>query len=461
MSLPKFFAFASVLSPQDMRSFRKFLLSRIGVEADPFAIFDYVATHQKWKKEYPGNEAMAAAILPKTGQKVFLNYLSMLYDHAQEWMAMEELKAQPYEQDLMIQRWLNRRSLYHLADQVKDKMVKSLKAEDTLDHTYAKLLSDAHFEQAFCHNPHKFEFKEEEYLEMVESFDEYVTGQYLVLMTELFNFEVTTHTDHPALRDYILSKIEKSRDTEVITLLKAIYRLMQFDEIDALLYIKDVLLAGKIKAGSKLNYIVSIYAIRKSHNLYTRGLHNDKNLIYTLSNYGLNSGVYFNDGRLSPVNFHNLVMCMCLGLDFEDVLHFIEKWMPKVNVTDAAATANLARAQACFYTHRYDEIYKYTLKGDLDFTQKNLAQGLFLIATFMHRFKDPSSYKREYTSSINFIKRHASRMSTHLQASYQNLFRFMKDIDAVEPDAIKLEDYHPLIYKSWCEYTLEMNKGRP
>ncbi|MBL0083590.1 MAG: hypothetical protein IPP37_14725 [Saprospiraceae bacterium] len=44
--------------------------------------------------------------------KTFLNYLSMLYDIAQEWMALDQLRKEPYEQDLLVQRWLNRKGLH-------------------------------------------------------------------------------------------------------------------------------------------------------------------------------------------------------------------------------------------------------------------------------------------------------------------------------------------------------------
>ena len=58
------------------------------------------------------------------------HYLSMLYDIAQEWMALDQLRKEPYEQDLLVQRWLNGKGLHQQAEQVRAKVLRNLDQEE-------------------------------------------------------------------------------------------------------------------------------------------------------------------------------------------------------------------------------------------------------------------------------------------------------------------------------------------
>ena len=109
MTLPKFLTFYQSLDSKQVFHFRKFVLSYIGPETEAYGVLEVLSSRNDWQERYPGNEEMAKYCLASGHQKTYLNYLSMLYDIAQEWMALDQLRKEPYEQDLLVQRWLNGR----------------------------------------------------------------------------------------------------------------------------------------------------------------------------------------------------------------------------------------------------------------------------------------------------------------------------------------------------------------
>lgn len=165
----------------------------------------------------------------------------------------------------------------------------------------------------------------------------------------------------------------------------------------------------------------------------------------------MKSGVFFTDDRLHSALFHNLVVYYCLVSDYDTVTDFIDQWIGVVVTEDVAATRALAMAQNCFYHHRCQEIHLYTGRFVFPtFNQKNLAQGLHLIAAFENRKEERQIYETALASSQNFLKRNQQRMSKHLYTSYRHLIAFIKSAD-VDPTAIPHPDtISPLLYRKWC-----------
>ncbi|MBK9689572.1 MAG: hypothetical protein IPO65_18140 [Saprospiraceae bacterium] len=114
--------------------------------------------------------------------------MSQLYDIAQEWMALDQLRKEPYEQDLLVQRWLNRKGLHQQAEQVRTKVLRNLDNEQGADYKLEKYRSEVHFEYLFCNNPDMNDYREEDYRAMLQSFDAYFLGKAAMMMSEVFTF---------------------------------------------------------------------------------------------------------------------------------------------------------------------------------------------------------------------------------------------------------------------------------
>lgn len=453
MALPKFYTFIKVLNKDQKSSLSKYLLTFIGERSDVFKVYTESIKILKSKEVDLDMELIASSILPGVKFKVFLNYLSQLYEIALEWAAIQELLTSEAEIDLKSQKWLNRHGLYKLADQVKDKNLQRLKSYTELNVDSSKLISEIYFDHAFSANPQKYNLQEEEYVDMIQSFDEYVSGQFFIMFSELQNIEELTKNKHHELAHYLQVRTSTFRQTDLLNILKMTHKMVETYDLDALLFVKEALLNNKISLQSRMHAIITTYAIKRSLNYWTNGIHKDKTLINDLTNYGLKSGIYSQNGKIPAASFHNLVVNRNISMSLEELEEFVEEWIPFVSCIDREATKQLVLAQCYFYKRLFDKVPNSLNVGKFDFNQKNILHGLMLSTSFINRHNNPDEWIRMYKASHSFIKNNETKMSSHLFKSYENFLRFLKDFSS--NNFFRLDDYNPLLYRSFCQFVIE------
>jgi hypothetical protein len=439
------------LEPGQVLELKKHVLTKTFADSDIFKVFDYLAASSKKKDEVKAPDYIHEKILPRSTKKTVANYLSLLYNWAEEWMALETIREEEFTLDHLAQRWLNKNGLYHLADQTFNRIEKGISEENKIDLHRTRIKALALFDQLFSNNPARDQLPAEKYDEMARALRHYMKAKLQVINAELYNWGDINNYDFRtaiAANDDIIDRIQHDETTETM---EFVIKAMSKNDVNSFLKLKDILFNDRLVKGSRLFMITARYMQRLAIRFWSMGLIKDPQIFHDLLDFGMRSGVYFTQDRLQATVFHNLVMQYCQVADYEGVEKFIDQWMDHVTTEDAAATKALAMAQNCFYHHRCHEIHLYTGRFVFPtFNQKNLAQGLHLIAAFENRKQERQIYETALASSQNFLKRNQQRMSKHLYTSYRNLIAFIKAAD-VDPAAIPDPDsISPLLYRKWC-----------
>lgn len=458
MTLPKFLTFYQSLDSKQVFHFRKFVQSYIGVETEAFGVLDVLSVRQDWKESYPGNEAMAAYCLVSGHQKTYLNYLSMLYDIAQEWMALDQLRKEPYEQDLLVQRWLNSKGLHQQAEQLRTKVLRNLDNEQGADYKLEKYRSEVNFEYLFCNNPNMNDYREQDYRDMLQGFDTYFSGKVTMMMCEVSTFSKYFRVDMNKELQYLEDKVGDAVKNRMVEITKLAYKLNSKPDTKTWLILSEALLNGEVKKGSLLNSVLTRYCVKAGINLWSQDKHKNVDRITAIAQYGLDTGVYTEEGKLSPSSFHNLVTTLCQVLNEKEMLAFVKKWSKDVDPRYSQSALKIGTAQVYFYKEKYHNIKNNTNVTDLSPNQRYLAQGLDLIAAFENRKKDETAYKRQVHNFNNYLRYNKDKMSAEALSKYRNMYRLMRDIDA-KPGKLSMDDYNPVFYRKYCKRCLENKNG--
>lgn len=458
MALPKFLTFYQSLDSKQIFHFRKFVLSYIGPETEAYGVLEVLSARQDWKERYPGNEAMAAHCLASGHQKTYLNYLSMLYDIAQEWIALDQLRKEPYEQDLLVQRWLNRKGLHQQAEQVRSKVLRKLKEEDGDDFNLARYKSEVNFEYLFCNNPDMNDYREEDYRDMLRNFDFYYCAKAAMMMCEVVSFSKYFHVDMSGELKHLEEKMKVIEYNKMIDLSQLMYKLMIKPEEKVWNKMSDALLKGHLAEGSIMHSVFTKYVFKSGTNLWSLGKLKSVDRILEIAQYSLSTGIYQTEGKLSPPSFHNLINTMCQIMEEKELLKFIKKWLPQVDERFQEAAGKIARAQVYFYMGKYHLIKNHTNVIDMSPNQRYLVQGLDLVASFEERYNDPDHYKRIVNNFGNYLKYNRDRISAEAIIKYRNLFRLLRDVDQ-KAGQLKMEDYNPVFYRKYCLNCIQNKNG--
>ena len=421
-------------------------------------MLEVLSARQDWKERYPGNEAMAAHCLASGHQKTYLNYLSMLYDIAQEWMALDQLRKEPYEQDLLVQRWLNRKGLHQQAEQVRARVLRNLDEEVGVDYKLDRYRSEVNFEYLFCNNPDMNDYREEDYRDMLQGFDAYFSGKAAMMMCEVSTFSKYFRVDMSKDIRQMEGKMNGAVKSKIVDLTQLAYKMISKPDTRLWVKLSDALLNGEVRRGSLLNSVLSRYCVKSGINLWSKDKHKDVARIAAIAQYGLNTGVYAEEGKMSPSSFHNLVATLCQALNEKEMLTFVKKWSKEVDPRFKEAALKIGTAQVYFYKEKYHNIKHNTNVVELSPNQRYLAQGLDLIAAFENRKKDEATYKRQVHNFNNYLRYNKDKMSAEALTKYRNMYRLMRDIDA-KPGKLSMDDYNPVFYRKYCMRCLENKNG--
>lgn len=458
MAYPKLFTLIDAIDLKQVNTLRKYILSKVSEQSEAYQILETIIKTKDKREKYPDAESMQIAFYPKIKIKTFINYLSLLYSYAEDWIALAQLEVEDHSKDLLVQRWLNNNGLYSLSDQLVKKVLKKIESSDNLDIYNSKVKSELLYEHLVSTNPVRYEATGKEYLEMIDSLDDYSSSLFYIILSELKNWStITKMKDEPNI-SHIKNKLEFAPQTAIVKFAKLAYINCCENNMEIFFEFKNFLFELEFNHKSKFHNIIAGYVIKKGGTLLTQGYHNDYNLILELTKFGLEKGVFFNNGKLSTQTFHNIIARLAIHISFEESVSFIEKWLNKVSTENYEATKSLAFAQVSFYKNRMNEVSKYLWRSDFDnFNQKNLAQGLHLIASFENRKNAEQVYKNAFVSTTNFIERNKDKMSAHLYQSHKNLLQFMKIIDQDGIHEINILDYKIILYKTWCIQYLKNN----
>lgn len=433
------------------------MLIKVGKSSEPYTLFEHAIKHRLKPEDMGDTEWILHHLFPKSSTRAIQNNMSLLYNWAEEWVLLQQAKEEPYTMDLMLIKWYNKNGLYELADLTANQIEKNIHDNNKfdIDKSYAKFC--IFFEQHFSNNPIKDQLKYNLDTDLIQSFSEYVKAQYILLQSELCNWGDVRHINYHECFNNINNILDTLPSSSLTKVIEEVKEMVTANSLESLLKIKERLFQDEIQEESKLHYAMTSYAINYASKFWDKGLHREKMLINDLVQYGLKSRFYFGSGKIHSAKFHNLIMYLSNNLAYEVVEKFIEDNIDKVSNTDLKSTKLLARAQNSFYHHRFEEVEEFTRRNNFStFNQKNVAQALHLMATFMNKEKEAHLFDKALIASVSFLKRNKDKMSPHLHESYNNLVKFIKAVDKGNIN-VSVDEYKPLIYRSWCKYVLGEN----
>ena len=455
MSNPKFIDVVKALSHDEVTSLRKYLVGKFDKSHDAFVLFSYILKHKEKENKVSKVEAMQKEVLPHLSVKSTSNLLSDLYLHTEEWMVHMQIKEEIFTKDLYVLKWLNKKGIYNLSDQVSSKIESKIKSEKLLDIEVVEAKNKLLYYKLIANNPSTIQLDPSTFDDLIAGYEELVSAQLLIYKSEMTNFGNVKNYSYENSFSKINQLTVQLKSSSLTQVLQTLSNLIELNDLKSLEYLTSKLFNQKIKPKSELHFIICSYCLSKALNMWSKGLSKNKNLIPKLAKYILESGAYEMYGKIPLASFHNLINGIAPFTKLEEVNHLIEQYIDKVSTTNSDATVSLAKAQNLFYHNKYDMLSRYCYRTDFEtFNQKNMAQCLHTICTFMNRKMEADMYKKTLSLSINFIKRNKHSMSKHAYDSLTNLYKFMGEW-AINKKDIDLDNIKPLRYRSWCEYIIK------
>lgn len=268
------------LEPGQVLELKKHVLTKTFADSDIFKVFDYLAASSKKKEEVKTPDYINEKILPKSSKKTVANYLSLLYNWAEEWMAMETIREEEFTLDHLAQRWLNKNGLYHLADQTFNRIEKGIAEENKIDLHRTRIKALALFDQLFSNNPARDQLPAEKYDEMARAFRHYMKAKLQVINAELYNWGDINNFDFMESIHANQEVIDRIQSDETSQTIEWILKMISKNDVSAFMKLKDVMLSGRLVKGSRLFLITGRYVHRVAMRFWSLGLIKDQQLMH-------------------------------------------------------------------------------------------------------------------------------------------------------------------------------------
>ena len=456
MHTPKLFTILSQLEKEEWTSWSKMLKGQTQDGSDARQMVEIVHKNKNKLSEMGQAEDIQVRYFPERTAKYVSNLLSSLLSLTEDWIVLNQLEREAYQKELAMLRWYNERGLYQLANASAETIETGIVSKTGLSLVNPLVLWQLNYYQHFSHNNIKNETGPVLMEKMVHSFQEFVLNQSLVFLCELQNWGKIISQPFEAEVNILHQLLLADTRVQHRNFLYDLLSILKNHDVQTVCTLKERLFAGEIAKGETLHTIATIYVTRAFMKMNAAGFEVPKKFLIEMIEYGLETGVYSNHGKLSTYSFHNLVMTMSATLEYDIVCDFIEKWVVKVNSRNIESTKALAMAHNCFYHQKFKEILRYTWRSDFEFYhQKIMALCLHCIACFLSRNEEPDLYQSSYNSFKNTLLRNKEKTSEHEYRIYSNLIDFLKRCDEEDLAAIDLKNYDVIIFRSWCKDVLD------
>ena len=447
---------------EDWSSFQRYLGSYTAETSHLFKVFNYLKSVKDQLSNLPEVDEVVERSFPHLTAKVLQNHMSVLLQHLEKWLSIQEMQRSKFDEDLYLLKAYNRRSLYKLADQIQSRLEKKIEAHTAFDFETERCKSQMFYLQYFSNNPIKniagVTMLEQMVLSYIHSYKEHC----LLFMNELENWgEIKKHDYSERIRTLEQSCVDIPNSPLCIDL-DLLWKVTKNNDVSALNSISENLLAHKYLPGGFIQIILTEYAILKNNLLSNRGFNTNRLNMAALYEYALNTGVLMENGKVSVIRIANVVTALAWYKPYEWVEAFILRWIDNVLTTNKEGTKNLLLALNCLHHEKYDQMLNFTNGANYGSPdQKIRAMGLHVIALFMHRKEDYETFKHQLRNMQLLLKRNKTSMAIRQFHGNYNLLDFLKHLDRndLKRIHIDLSKYPHLMYRTWCEKQVDKIKG--
>lgn len=442
----------ATLSKDEWSSLRKFILMTSSDVSDNFSLFTILYKRkEKLKKDFD-IKIIGKKYFSKLTDKGFGNLQSRVFSTVEEWLAIKQFQSEKQAQNLALLRALNSRGLYKEADQVANKIEKSLADNEGHDTKDSEILKKVYHTQYYSDNPIKYRDKTNLINNLINNHTKSYKYQSQLYLCELFNWGALNNIDFGDQVDLLRTSIARIEGEELSDHLDYLEKLISSFDINSFEELKKSLLNAAYSRGTELHVIITMYLIIYSLKLYTNGSLSNLDILLQVNEYGLESGVLLKSGKIPQSRFYNLVSTIGGIKDYEWTNEFINKWIEKVDTQNIKSTLSLANAYNSFYHQDYRKVRIFLNDVKFDYLlQKIRALGLLMLALYKENSANDlilnhiENYKRT-------LKRNKSGLSLGFYDSYWNLIRvveYLMNRDYVSEE-INLSNFKNLSFRRWC-----------
>jgi len=456
MASPKLIQVLETFKPEEWSSFKKHISRFYTKNADTYKIFVWIMNKHTQLEKNADIISQLNLHFKNLSAKVILNHLSLLYNLAEQWMVTQQLDHDKETYKLLIHRNMQKRGLYHLADQFSNKLREDF--YETADYHFLFTKRELLHQEYYSFNPKKYELgwsALEQLFETTIKFQSHVIQIYLV---ELINWGKITNTDFTNLEAKALAIISSYHDDLDNKFFYKLYQLMITDDLYIFQELTQRLLNEEWKEGSLEEVISTIYLIRKATEYYSKGLRIDSKLVIgTLYDFAMKRGVFLEHGKLAPITFRNIIINLCQNQSYSDINQFIETWYHQISAPLPESTRNVCHSLNNLKHNKFDAIFEYTrMKTYNDETEKAMSLSMHLIACFMQREADYDLYITTLNNFNSFLKRNKDAFTQRFYLGLFNFIEIMKSVD--KKIKVNFDDYKTIYYREWCTFITKSQK---
>ena len=353
----------------------------------------------------------------------------------------------------------NAKGLYQFADRKAKESEKILAYDNGVAIEPIQYQINILHKQYYSNNPIKKSSERDYLLELVTKHLEYVNSLTHIYQSELYNRSSINDFDYEkeiSVCHDILKLTAKNYGTDELSTLT---KLVTEESLEALLTIKEMLLNDRFDRTSQIHTIATMYAISFALKMWMKSIHSDKELVGDLYHYGLKHNVLMNNGKIPLVRFHNMISTLAIIQNQEWCDTFIQKWYKFVESSDVNSTLALANAQNAFYHNDYerilDELQNVEFQNNI---QKTRALGLNIIGVYTDKSIVDDLLLTQINNFQRYLRRNKDKLSRAYYRSHYNLSLFIMKLYKSKYNKkikIDLEEFKPIIYRSWAESQLK------
>jgi len=448
-----------MLGKVEWLSFRKYMLMYCTKSSDNYRLLDYLFLSRNELTEMSDVKAIKKLLFDKMTDKGFSNLMSRIFNWFEEWLIWYENKKDKVTSDIQLVKIYNRKGVFNLADKTYKRVEKILLDEKRLSLRKHRDLYDLHHNHYYSDNPVKYQRKEEILNSLVSYFLLQFKEQSCLYLAELHNWGIIQNHDYTKeieLLNKVGVLISDSQTSQVIN-----YIVLMVSELDekAFWNLQKMIYSDKLKPDSELYMLSSLYLITFSLRLWNNNKITDPQAVIDTYDFGLESGVLLNTGKIPIIRFINFVTTLGFIKASKTTYDFVDKWIHLVDTNDHDAIKALSYAQLKFIEKKYQDIVPLLLgkKYDTDFG-KLRAISLELISLYYDRKTNYGLLHNRINNFKRVLRTFSSRKSEFTYHGYLNFTKVLELL--IKRDFIKIsiniDKYSPLLYKKWLNSEIEV-----
>lgn len=447
---PKLFEIFSFLSSKEQKVFTKHVEKNHSQDSDTAKLIralyknrgriNIKSLSRQFKEEY----------FSRSTAKAYSNLLSKVKCELEDWLICHDLRASQYERRLALIKAYNKRGVYSEANIEAGKLHTLLRSDTKYDLSKSKAMHLLKDYQYYSDNPIKYKEGAKLLEEVVDNFNSYYKAVIHLYNAELHNWGRICKHDFSQLIKSNLERANSLSETELSSLTIKLESLIEDHDLEAFYEIYELLLNGKVKEHTAIHAICCNYSVTACVHFIRSKTLIDNRILTNLYDYGLRSGGFLQEGRLTLNRFHNIISAMASVNGYEEVDAFIDKWIHVVESKLPESTRMIAKVQNCFYHEKYDKIFDHlrVLKFE-NISQKFRALKFEMVAQYeIGNYDLLSRTIHNYTRSL---KRHKDQFSKRFYLINVNLIKILNHLmkDDKEFVAKLLNSNQPIILREW------------